>query len=345
MINRAALTALALAIAASSAFAHPAPDHPVPQWVLFVQRPEAPLVELSPLAAAFDAERAFHGLETQVGFGPRIPDTPGHLRARRYIAREMMRAGFTVEESAVGPIRNDLLGHQDLIAYNIIARWNTDRPRRILFSAHYDTRSISDMGETPEERATPIPGANDGGSGVAVLLEMARAISAHPPQNVGVIMVFHDLEDFGHPSGRGNPAVDPFMQWAQGAQLQALAWKPADAFEAGVNLDMVAGKDAVFLRERYSLEAQPALTQEFWDLGASIWGGVFPQDIQGYVLDDHVPYLRSGQPLINVIDMAYPEWHAPRDLPEACSAQTLQIIGTTALEFLFHRDGAAPEKP
>lgn len=343
-MRRIVLLLLALAIFPSSGFAHPGLHEPVPSWIRMEDRPTTAAVELSPLALAFDAERAFRDLERQVGFGPRIPDQPGHLMTRRFIQRELLRAGFEVEESAVGPISNKLLGRDDLVAYNIIGRWGMDRPRRLFFSAHYDTRSISDMGETPEERATPIPGANDGGSGVAALLEMARAIAAHPPENVGVILVFHDLEDFGQADPRSVPG-DPFGQWAQGAQLQAAAWAEEDHFEAGVNLDMVAGEAAVFLRERFSHEAEPELTAEFWALGNAIWPNLFPQDLQGYVIDDHVPYLRRGQSVINVIDMSYPEWHTPWDLPEACSPETLKMVGMTALEFLHRRDRGGEEKP
>lgn len=303
----------------------------------------SPAAALSPLAMAFDRDRAWNDLVRQVDFGPRIPGTIGHEKTMAYIIRELMRAGWEVEIKRLGPVPVTMLD-RDVLVQNIIARWKPERERKIYFAAHYDTRHISDMGETPEERATPIPGANDGGSGVAALLEMARAITRQPPENVGVIMVFHDLEDFGVPPG--TQSWDRrFFEWALGAQLQVQVWEERDAFEAGLNLDMVAGRRMVLRKEGHSIQYQPDLVEEVWKIGKRHWPNVFIDARLSPVLDDHLPYLVVGKPVINLIDMAYEEWHTPYDLPEACSPQSLYIAGTTALEFLFHRDRISQEKP
>lgn len=300
--------------------------------------------ELSALAAAFDGERAYADVKQQVAFGPRIPGSAAHGRQMDWMAAELEKAGFTVEVWEGGTFTPQLT-RREVPVYNIIARWKPERSRRLFFSAHYDTRPVSDsVLSSPQERRIPVPGANDGGSGVAVILEIARAIQAHPPENVGIFLVLHDTEDLGQ--GHISRSQHPYSEFAIGAERLADSWKPHEKFEAGVNLDMVGERDKpLFRKEHYSNLRNPQLVEEFWSIGIEYFPDVFSPESQGIVTDDHVPYLVNDLPVINVIDLEYPEWHTPRDTPDRVSPETLQKVGKTTLEFIHRRDRMTSEKP
>lgn len=297
---------------------------------------------MSPLAAAFDMNRAWKDLVTQVEFGPRIPGSTGHGKTIEYIRTELEKAGFDVEIRQAGPVKPTLTG-QEVDIYNIIGTWEIGRARRLFFSAHYDTRPISDQAKTAREIIQPVPGANDGASGVAVLLGMARAIAEHPPKNVGVYLVFHDVEDLG--ARQGQKVRDPYYEYCIGSRYLANDWLSPDGFEAGVNFDMVADADLHFPQERYSTQKAPETVDRFWGIGERLWPEVFAKKIGRPVIDDHLPYLAHGWPCINLIDFDFAPWHTPRDTPESCSPQSLYITGTTGLEFISDLDSRPLEKP
>lgn len=301
--------------------------------------------ELSPLAAAFDGAQTLRDVEKQLSFGPRIPGSKAHGRQVEWMVKELTAAGWEVEVWEGGMWTPSLLRRQVPI-YNVIARWKTDRPRRLFFSAHFDTRPYADApASPPAERNLPVPGANDGASGVAVLLGMARAIAKHPPQNVGVFLVFHDCEDLGSnmpTTGRSHP----YKEFAVGAERLSNAWKPHERFEAGVNLDLVGEKASpLFMKEQYSLTRVPELVGEYWAIGEKRFPELFSSEVMGIVTDDHVPYLINNLPVINVIDLDYAEWHTVRDNLDAVSAETMQKTGIVALEFISQRDSKPSEKP
>ncbi|MBI5154873.1 M28 family peptidase, partial [Candidatus Poribacteria bacterium] len=304
--------------------------------------PPKPAAEFSPLAAAFRGDAAWRFLNEQVDYGPRIPGTPPHEQTRAMIARELAAAGFSVAAEPQKAVRPNLT-KQTVPVHNIIGRWNTDRKRRLFFSAHYDTRPISDQARSPLDRIKPVPGANDGASGVAVLLEMAHAIAAHPPHDVGVFLVFHDVEDLGVKPGE--KSSDAFGEYCLGARVLAAEWPASERFEAGVNFDMVGDKELHFPIEGYSHDQQPALSSRFWGVGAALWPSVFEQRRGIPVIDDHLAYMRAQLPCIDLIDFDFSAWHTPGDTPEACSPSSLYITGTTALEFILLTDRSAPEKP
>ncbi|MDX2177542.1 MAG: M28 family peptidase [Candidatus Sumerlaeia bacterium] len=340
--HRTAALLLAALLAWSPAAAQHASDAPTTA-TLEASAPAAP--RLSALAQAFDGERAFRDVEKQLAFGPRIPGTPGHDRQINWMASELKKVGFAVEVIDLGTFRPKIAGGGVMPIRHVIARWKPERPRRILYSAHFDTRLHADSPKsTASERRLPVPGANDGGSAVAVLLEMARAIQAHPPENVGIIILMHDAEDQGYPPNMSGP--HPFGEYAYGADLLAAQWQPKDRFEAGVNLDMVGEKkDPRFRKESYSLRFQPELVDEFWTLGKELYPDLFVSEATGFIIDDPVPYQQRGFPYINVIDLEYPEHHTVRDDLSAVSAETLQKIGLVSLEFIARRDFGAGEKP
>ncbi len=299
---------------------------------------------LSPLAAAFDGPQTMRDVEKQLSFGARIPGSKAHGRQVEWMVKELAAAGWQVEVWEGGTWTPSLLGRPVPI-YNVVARWRTDRPRRLFFSAHFDTRPYADApASPPAERNLPVPGGNDGASGVAVLLGMARAIAKHPPQNVGIFLVFHDCEDLGSQTPAANR--HPYKEFAVGAQRLADAWKPHERFEAGVNLDLVGEKASpLFRKEQYSVTRLPELVEEFWGVGQRHFPELFSSEVTGIVTDDHVPYLINNLPVINVIDLDYAEWHTVRDDAAAVSAETMQKTGIVALEFISQRDSKPAEKP
>ncbi|MEQ8820134.1 MAG: M28 family peptidase [Sumerlaeia bacterium] len=291
--------------------------------------------ELSPLAASFDTDRAWGFLVEQVEMGPRVPGTPGHDKIRVMIERELTAAGFSVETHTPEPVRPTLL-NKEIPVYNIIGRWNTDRAERLFFSAHYDTRPVSDQADKPRDILTPVPGANDGASGVAVLLEMAHVIAKHQPGNVGIFLVFHDAEDQGvMPRQR---TTHRFHEYALGSSALAEDWKAEEVFQAGVNFDMVADADLKFFPDRESIRYEPELVAEFFGIGEALWPEHFSQEKAIGIIDDHLPYLYRDLPVINLIDFDFSPWHTPADDISECSPRSLYISGTTGLELVFQRN-------
>lgn len=299
------------------------------------------------LKLRFEGARALAHVETQLSFGPRVPGTDGHRQQQVWMEKEMQQLGWKTEWHHV-PSWTPTLLQKPVPVHNLIARLYPERPKKLFFSAHYDTRPISDFGRTIRERNTAIPGANDGGSGVAVLLEMARILAANPPANYGIIIVFHDCEDLG--VRENDTSNDPTREFAMGARFLADAWKVEDAFEAGINLDMVGertgeGNYPLYQPEGYSLQRQPALVREFWDIANELFPDNFLHQPVGFVMDDHLPYLFKDMPCINLIDLDFPQWHTPSDDLSAVSADTMQMVGMTVLEFVYQRDRKAGEKP
>jgi Zn-dependent M28 family amino/carboxypeptidase len=194
-----------------------------------------------------------------------------------------------------------------------------------MLSAHFDTRPVADQDKDPDKSAKPVMGANDGASGVAVLLELSRQV---PKLNFpkGIALVFFDLEDHGAPTSNDG--------FCKGSQYMAAHFPPELQFEAGVNLDMVGDSNLRFRQERYSLSRFPDLTTRLWTVGASLYPQVFVQEMGPPVFDDHMPFLKSGKPYIDVIDFEYPSWHTGDDTADKCSAESLQVIGDVMLHFI-----------
>lgn len=272
----------------------------------------------------FNAERAFEDLKKQVNFGPRTPDSPGIHKTREYILSELARNGFTTGTQPF-TARSELLG-QMVEGVNLYGTYPPGKPVKYIFSAHYDTRPISDMVPVGPRRNLPVPGANDGASGVAVLLEVARALKADPPRD-GVALVFFDLEDHGLPT-----APEGFCQ---GSRFMAGNLpEPLKGFQAGVNLDMVADKELLLRIEGYSMQRAPDVAKAFWNAGLDHYPEVFSRQTMGPITDDHVPFLQAGFPYIDVIDLDYKYWHTPDDTPDKCSPDSLRAVGETVLRFL-----------
>ncbi len=276
-------------------------------------------------AITFDADRAFADLKRQVAFGPRIPGTAAYLRCRQWLVDQLAQSGGNVQQQAF----TGLVGGRRVEMRNVIAVYRAGQPRTVMLCAHYDTRPLADQAETAKERAMPVPGANDGASGVAVLLELARMIQAAPLPYTVVIALW-DGEDTG-------PETDNMFLGSRWYARKPVGPRP----DFAVLLDMVGDADLQIYREQFSQDAAPWLVDAVWRCAKRAGYERHFVDSVGYaVMDDHVPLIDAGIPAIDVIDFQYPWWHTPYDLPERCSAASLKAVGETMWTFLTSEAGS-----
>jgi len=258
----------------------------------------------------FDGERALKDLEFQVSLSPRTPGSKSHEKVRNWITEQLTLNGWSTK------IQTDLFKDQPI--YNLIGNYSEDNPY-ILIGAHYDSRFHSDQDPDPSLKNQAVPGANDGASGVAVLLELARTIPEESRQNV--CLVFFDAEDQGR--------IDDW-DWIIGSQsfVNQLHNLP----EKVVIIDMIGDKD---LQLYYELNSDEKLQQEIWNIAAeSGYQNIFIKHFKHSILDDHVPFAKLGIPSVDIIDFDYPYWHTTQDLTDKVSAESLQAIGATLLRWI-----------
>jgi Zn-dependent M28 family amino/carboxypeptidase len=217
---------------------------------------------------------------------------------------ELEAAGWVVEVQ-----QTERMGHS---IYNIIASRNAETPQ-IILGAHYDTRMYADHDPTPGKQAEPVPGANDGASGVAVLLELARSL---PADTEPVWLVFFDAEDNGHIEG---------WDWILGSR--AFAEEIVVQPRAVVIVDMIGDADLNIYLEKNS---NVAIRTEIWSTAKSLgYADKFINQEKFSMLDDHTPFLEAGIPAVDLIDFDYPYWHTIQDTPDKVSAESLQAVGDT----------------
>jgi len=262
----------------------------------------------------FEGARAYMHVEAQVAFGPRITGTEGSLAAGDYMAAELMDAGWAVEFQP--------FVYQGVEARNLIARANVGKGSIIILGAHYDTRRRAD--QDPELPDAPVPGANDGASGVAVLLELARTLDRDVVPNE-IWLAFFDAEDNGRLDG---------WDWIAGSTYMAanLMVEP----EAMILVDMIGDADQQIYFDRNS---DAALSARVWAVAAQLGYGDYFIPLPKYtMLDDHVPFRDRGIPAIDIIDFDYPYWHTTEDTADKVSAESLERVGRTLEAFLEKHD-------
>ena len=263
----------------------------------------------------FDGQRALADVQTQVAFGPRIPGTDGHAQVRAWMREELEAAGWIVEIQEA-----EALGHP---IFNIIAKRSDEIPRVIL-GAHYDTRMYADHDTDSTNWTGPVMGANDGASGVSVLLELARTL---PDDAVLLWLVFFDAEDNGRIEG---------WHWILGSRafVDSLQFKP----EAAVIVDMIGDADLQIYLERNS---DKVLRDEIWQAAAGLgYDEVFIPEEKHSMLDDHTPFLEAGIPAVDIIDFDYPYYHTTQDTPDKVSAESLQVVGDTLLTWIESKNSS-----
>jgi glutaminyl-peptide cyclotransferase len=271
----------------------------------------------------FDETRAFGFLVGQCEVGCRVPGTPEHEKGKEYILGALRRTSAKVE---VQPFRHTTADGRVLELTNILAKWREEERERILLCAHWDSRPFADRDPVPKNRRLPVPGADDGASGVAVLLEIARCISRVAPP-VGVDMVFFDGEDFGSFARMEDVLI--------GSRYFA-AGNPGYRPRAGILIDMVGDRNLQILQEGYSRRYDPKLVQRIWRIAGELgYAGEFLSAPGGSIIDDHVPLNRAGIPCIVLIDINYAYWHTREDTPEHCSPDSLKILGRVLLKLIY----------
>ena len=281
----------------------------------------------------FCADSAYAYVKRQVEFGPRVPNTPAHRNAGDWLAAELRRHGAEVHEQTA-----DLTAFDGTLlkARNIFGRFNPGvKSGRLLLLAHYDTRPWADQDPDETRRGTPADGANDGASGVGVLLELARQIAAQDP-GTGIDILFSDAEDYG--------AEDNEESWALGtrhfaSQMRSLGWMPDQA----ILLDMVGGRNASFPSEYFSRQSAPALDAAIRAAAARAGASDrFPDSYGGAVTDDHLELIKAGVPAVDIIeyraDRGFNDsWHTHSDNIDNIDPATLGAVGQTLLQYIYNR--------
>ncbi len=272
----------------------------------------------------FDAAAALEYVRKQVAFGPRIPGTAAHRAMGDWLVAELRRRADTV---VVQEWVHTTADGQRLPMRNVLARFRREAANRVLYLAHWDTRPISDRETDPALAARPVPGANDGGSGVAILLGVADALKKSPSA-VGVDLLFVDGEDWGS-FDTGTDVLIGSKYFAE--HLPDADYRPV----FGVLWDMVGDSIPVFEQEAYSVQAAPEVVQRVWLTAQRLGhGAVFSSRAGIEITDDHLPLHAVGLRVINVIDLDYPWHHRTGDTPDKVSAKTLGIVGSVAIALI-----------
>ncbi len=273
----------------------------------------------------FDGARAYRYLKAQCDFGPRNPGSVGHRRAQAYLVKEFSKFADQVRLQPF-PFTN-FKDNLHLTLHNIVASFGTQN-NRILLTAHWDTRPWADQDPNPKNHDKPILGANDGASGVAVLLEIARQLKQKPPK-IGVDLICWDGED----SGREGHSEE----YLQGSRYFARHKSPNYNPRFSILLDMVGDKDLQLYEEGNSVAYAPDVVNTVWGTAARLGIPQFVPDVRYTIVDDHLPLLEVGIPSIDVIDFDYPYWHTLQDTPDKCSAASLKKVGQVLLGVIYNQ--------
>jgi len=286
----------------------------------------------------FSSDSAYAFIEKQVQFGPRTPSSVGHQRTLAWLIstfESYAGKGMVFEQR----FQHRGYNNDTLTMSNILVSFNPSAKDRIMLCAHWDTRPRADMESDPTASERPILGADDGGSGVGVSLELARLFSESPPP-IGVDIVLFDGEDYGKEGD--------LEQYFLGSRFWSLN-PPVPGYQPrfGILLDMVGGKQATFYKEQFSVQADPALVDLVWELAAELnYASYFKPELGLAIQDDHIILNQyTGFRTINIINhkpqsptSSFPEyWHTHRDSMEIIDRNTLDAVGKVLLELIYNR--------
>ena len=292
-------------------------------------------------APAFNSDSAFSYIQTQVDFGPRVPNSAEHIACGDWLVEELKRHGAEVIEQ---PGRVRAYDETVLNMRNIIGQFRPENPERIMLYAHWDARPFADK-DTIRVRE-PIDGANDGGSGVGVLLEVARIIGADTTLDVGIDVIFFDAEDYGAPEWAPAKNRD-ITTWCLGSQFWAnQPHKFGYQAKYGILLDMVGAKDAVFNREGTSMAYAPSVVKKVWAAAKNLgYSDYFKSDVTPQTVDDNlfvsqlggIPSANIVHYQVQVLPMGYgPFHHTHKDNMSVINKPTLLAVGSTVLDVLWN---------
>jgi glutaminyl-peptide cyclotransferase len=275
-----------------------------------------------PLPREFDGQSAFGYIERQLAFGYRIPGTEAHARMAAWLDSMARARADTVIVQRWTHVTEQ---GDSLEMQNVIARFNPAAEKRILFLAHWDTRPRADGPRSPDS-SVAVTGANDGASGVAVLLGVADVLErAPPPPSLGVDLLFTDGEDYGDFVETPNDVLI-------GARYYAAHQPPGAKPLYAVLFDLVADKDLQIYQEGNSVTGAPEVVNLVWDVARDLgYGKVFVDTPRHVLTDDHLELQKVGIRAIDVVDFDYPAHHTPFDTIDKVSPQSLQVVGDVAV--------------
>lgn len=286
----------------------------------------------------FNADSAYSFVEKQVSFGPRVPGTQAHNACCDYLATKLAGFGATVFEQKANITHYN---GQNIEIRNIIGSYQPGKEKRVLLFAHWDSRPFADEEPDAERQKLPIAGADDGASGVGVLLEIARQLQQRPA-DVGIDIIFFDLEDWGQASFDKNFVSGEW--WCVGSRYWSENPHTANYKASyGILLDMVGAANATFLREGYSMQHASNVVSKIWSMASNLgYGQFFVQRNGSYITDDHVSVIeKRGIPCANIINLKdsdhgfAPHWHTLNDDMRNISKETLNAAGQTVMEVIY----------
>lgn len=293
----------------------------------------------TPISPAFNPDSAYAYVEAQVAFGPRVPGTDAHEACGDWLMSKLTEFGAHVVEQRAEVTHFD---GRNLPIRNIIGSYFPEKEKRVLLFAHWDSRPFADEEVDPERQSLAIAGADDGASGVGALLEIARQLQ-QTPTDVGVDIIFFDLEDWGQPTFS--------EEWVQGDWwcVGSRYWSEQPHVENyraahGILLDMVGAAGATFLKEGYSVQYASNVVEKVWSTAAKLgYGHYFLPRQGGYITDDHLPVNQHHRaPSVNIINLKtdtrtgfVPHWHTLRDDMRNIDRASLKAAGQTVMEVIY----------
>jgi len=318
---KATLFGLALGVLISSCKSDPQPSTQIAEETTNLRAP------------VFVADSAFANIERQLAFGYRVPGTKAHKEMQMWAIDKFKSLGAKV---IVQDFKADFLGETKVPCANIMAQFYPERTKRILLAAHYDSRKIAEKDN--ERKEEPIPGADDGGSGVGVLLEIARLISKDA-LGIGVDMILFDAEDQGDSGGSETTWAIGSQYWSK--NLTPTGYNP----RYGILLDMVGSEKATFGKEENSKVINPQLQDKIWTLAKNMgYSDFFRDESYGAVYDDHIPVFQNAR--IRMVDIINQDptdrssfghyHHTHKDDLSVISKRTLQVVGQVVLAVLYN---------
>ena len=280
----------------------------------------------------FDGEQAFQYLVQQCEFGPRNPGSSGHAECKAFLTSELKKYCDRVEQQDFE--YQDKKDPMNIYhGTNIIASINLHpkERKRIMLCAHWDTRPWADQDPIPENHSQPIIGANDGASGVAVLLEIAWILKSHKP-DISVDIILFDLEDIGDYKAEQYPdSLNPFSMGSEYFVSNNNGYNPA----YGILLDLIGDQDLQIKKEAFSVTNAEPIVNKVWNAANKVGAKAFSETSGEAIYDDHIPFLKKGISVIDLIDFDYPYWHTAGDTPDKCSTKSLQEVGDVLVEVIF----------
>lgn len=304
------------------------------------QKKEEPsFYEREAVIPQFNADSAFRYVKAQTDLGPRVPNSEAHKKGAQYLERKLRQFADTVlvQEAKVRAYNNDILN-----IYNIIGSFHPEKKKRVLLCAHWDSRPYADHDPNEENHWEPISGANDGASGVGVLIEIARLMKDMPP-DIGIDIIFFDAEDYGPPQSKQSSKQDT---WGLGSQYWArnphrFGYKA----NYGILLDMVGAEDARFTKERFSMYYAEHVVEKVWTMASKLgYSNYFIDEEGGMINDDHY-YINQiiGIPTIDIIHLDpnssngsfFEHWHTKEDTIDKIDPETLRVVGDVVLNVIY----------